>query len=118
MDKEFKKDLDALKDSLKQYLQLQLDMQKLSLIEKLSGFGAYVLKITVVIYFSLLIAGFFLGALAVWFGRTFNNFFAGVLIAGAALLVVAVLLILLRKKIAVNTALSNLSKILLNDEEK
>lgn len=118
MEKELVNDLEELSEPLKEYLQLQLDMEKLSLLEKLSRFGAYLFKVLVVVYFSILIIGFLLGALAVWYGKTFDNYFAGVLIAGAGLLVVAILLILMRKKIALNSALANLSDILMNDQEK
>lgn len=118
MEKEFLNDFEEFGEPLKEYLQLQLELEKLSLLKKLSRFGAYLLKILVVVYFSIIIVGFLLGALAVWFGKTFGNYFAGVLIAGAGLLVVAILLILMRKKIAVNSALANLSEILLNDDEK
>lgn len=118
MDKKFLTDLQEFSVPLKEYLQLQLELEKLSLLNKLSRFGAYLFKILVVVYFSILIIGFLLGALAVWYGKTFDNYFAGVLIAGAGLLVVALLLIILRKKIAVNPALANLSEILINDEEK
>jgi hypothetical protein len=54
----------------------------------------------------------------IWYGKTFGNYFTGVLVAGAGLLVLTVLLIVLKKKIAVNSALANLSEILMNDEEK
>ncbi len=118
MDKELIKDLEEFGEPLKEYVQVQLEMEKLSLLEKLSRFGAYLFKVLIVVYFSILIIGFLLGALAVWFGKTFGNYFTGVLIAGAGLLVVTILLIVLRKKIAVNSALANLSEILMNDEEK
>lgn len=116
--KEIKKDFEEFSTSLKEYLKLQLDIEKLVLTEKLSRFGAYLFKIFIVVYFSVLIAGFVLGAIAVWFGRTFDNYFGGVLIAGACLFVAAVLLILLRKKIVVTSVLLNLSRILMNDDEK
>ncbi len=118
MDKELINDLEEIGEPLKEYLQLQLEMEKLSLLEKLSRFGAYLFKILIVVYLSILIVGFLLGALAVWYGKTFDNYFIGVLIAGAGLLIVTILLIVLRKKIAVNSALANLSEILMNDEEK
>lgn len=118
MHKELNKDLKEFNEAFKEYLRLQLDYEKLTLLERLSQFGAYIFKIFVILYFSILIAGFFLGALTVWYGKTMGNYFHGVLIAGAALIVVAVLLILLRKKIAVRSILLNLSRILLNDERK
>lgn len=118
MRKELRKDIIEFSDSFKEYLRLQLDIEKLSLLEKLSQFGAYLFKIFVVVYFFVLIAGFFLGALAVWYGSTFGNYLGGVLISGVFLFVTAVLLILLRKKIAVTSVLQNLSRILINDEEK
>ncbi len=118
MDKKILKELEDLNVPLKDYLNVQLEMEKLALLEKLSRFGAYLFKIFVVVYFSILIIGFFLGALAVWFGRTTGNYVAGVLIAGAGLLAVTVLLIVMRKRIALNSALANLSDILLNDDEK
>ena len=118
MHKELEKDFNEFSDSFKEYLQLQLDIEKLDLIKKLSQAGAYLFKIIVIIYFSIIITGFLLGALAVWYGKTYDNYFVGVLLAGAALIVVAVLLILLRKKIAVSSVLVNLSRILFNDKEK
>src|SRR5690606_7285376 len=116
MHKELKNDFNRFSDSSKDYINNQLDLEKLALLTKLSQFGSYLFKIFVIIYFCVLIAGFFLGALAVWYGSRVGSYFSGVLIAGAALIVVAVLLILMRKKIAVRSVLRNLSKILLNDE--
>lgn len=117
MQKEFKKDFEDFKSSFEEYLQLQLDLEKLLLLKKLSRLGFYMFKILIVVFFSVLIAGFLLGALAVWFGNTFDDYFGGVLIAGAGLFVVTVLLILMRKKLAVSKAVANLSRILLNDEK-
>lgn len=116
--KGIKNDFDEFSNSLKEYLSLQLDIEKLVLIERLSRFGAYLFKIFVICYFSVLIAGFFLGAIAVWYGRTYDNYFGGILISGACLFVAAVILILLRKKIAVTSIVLNLSRILMNDDEK
>lgn len=118
MDKKILKEFEELNVPLKEYLNVQLELEKLALLKKLSRFGAYFFKVIVIVYFYILIIGFFLGALAVWFGRTFDNYFAGVLIAGAGLLAVTVLLIVMRKRIALNSALANLSDILLNDEKK
>lgn len=118
MQKNIEKEFNDFKEVLKEYLEIQLDLEKLSLLEKLSRFGAYLFKIVIVVYFSIIIVGAFLGALAVWFGNIFNNYFVGVLIAGAGLFILAVILILMRKKIAVNSIVSNFSRIMLNDEEK
>ena len=118
MHKELKKDLKDFNSTFKEYLRVELDSEKLVLLVKLSQFGAYLFKVFIILYLSILIVGFFLGALAVWYGKMTGNYFIGVLIAGAALIVVAVLLILLRKKIAVRSVLLNLSRILLNDERK
>ncbi len=118
MQKNTERDLKEFNDALKEYMQIQLDLEKVSLLEKLSQIGPYLFKIVVVVYFSILIVGFFIGALAVWFGSAFNNYFFGVLIAGAGLVIIAVFLIVMRKKIAVASILSNLSRILLSDGEK
>jgi hypothetical protein len=117
MQKESLEDLIELKDSAKEYFKTVAELEKVHLIEKSSRLGPYLLNIFVTVFFSLLVTCCLLSAIAVWYGKTFGNYFVGVLISGGGLLLLAVILILLRKKLVVNSLVSTLSVILLTDDK-
>jgi hypothetical protein len=117
MQQESFEDLVELKDSAKEYFKTLAELEKAHLIEKSSRMGPYLLKIFVTVFFSVLVICCLLSALAVWYGKTFGNYFVGILISGGGLIVLVIILILLRKKLVINSLISTLSGILLTDDE-
>jgi hypothetical protein len=117
MSKELTKNIGELNGSVKSYMQAKIDLVKLTLLERLSRFTAYLFNVVIIIMFSILILGFAATAFALWYGKTFNNYLEGVLIAGGCLIIAALIFWLFRKKIVTNSVISNFSEILFEEQE-
>jgi hypothetical protein len=118
MSDELKKEFKALSVAVKDYIEALTQIEKVNLLEKLSLFGAYIFRLGVIAFFSLLIMAFFLSALVVWYGRMGNSYLGGVFIAAGVLVLVALAGISFRKQIVTTSVMKHLSKILFNDDEK
>jgi hypothetical protein len=118
MSKNLTKNIGELSDSAKSYVQVKIDLAKLTLLEKVTRVTSYLFSVIVVMLFIFLVFGFGAAAFAVWYGQAFNNYFEGALIAGSGIIVLALLFILLRHKIITNPLVRNFSDILFDDEEE
>jgi hypothetical protein len=105
-------------DAVKDYLHVITEIEKLSVLEKLSRLGAYLFQLVIIAFFSFLITIFLLSSIVVWFGKTTGSYLGGVFIAGGMLFLIAVLAILFRRKIVRASIINNLSEILFSDDEK
>lgn len=117
MSKELTQNLGALNGSVKSYVQTKIDLVKLTFLEKSTRFIASYLSFQIVIMFAILIIGFVAAALAVWYGEAYNNYFEGLLLAGGLLVLLAVIFIILRKRIVTRLVLKNFSDIMYEDEK-
>lgn len=117
MSKDLTKNLGELNGSVKSYVQAKVDLVKLRFLEKITRFTSYLFIFKIVLMFLMLIIGFAATAFAVWYGETYNNYVAGLLIAGGALILLALVLILFRKQIVTTSILRNFSEILFEEEE-
>ena len=118
MSKNLTENIGELGGSAKSYVQVKIDLAKLTLLEKVTRFTSYLFNLIVVMLFFLLVFGFGAAAFAVWYGQTYNNYFEGVLIAGGGLIVMVLLFILLRHRLITNPLVRNFSDILFDDEEE
>lgn len=118
MSKNLTENIGELGGSAKNYVQVKIDLAKLTLLEKVTRFTSYLFSVIVVMLFLLLAFGFGAAAFAVWYGQTYNNYFEGVLIAGGGLILLALLFVLLRHKIITNPLIRNFSDILFDDDEE
>jgi hypothetical protein len=118
MSYEFNKEFSAFSGAVKDYIKALTEIEKVHLLEKLSLFGAYLFRLGVIAFFSLLITAFLLSAVVVWYGRMGNSYLVGVFIAAGVLVLVAVAGIVFRKQIVTNSVMKQLSRILFNDGEK
>jgi uncharacterized membrane protein YdjX (TVP38/TMEM64 family) len=112
------KNIAELSSAVINYLQVKVDLTKLSVLEKTSKFATYFFNLLVVILLSVIILAFGAAAFTVWFGQTYDNYFGGTLIATGSLIVVALIFLLLRKRIIGNSVLRNFSEIMFEEEEK
>lgn len=120
MSKDLTKNLGELNGSVKSYVQAKIDLVKLQFLEKTTRFTSYFFTFLFVLMFIMLIIGFAATAFAVWYGQTYNNYVEGLLIAGGALIILALVFILLRKQIVTTSVLRSFSEILFEefDEKK
>lgn len=118
MSKDLTENIGELSGSTKSYVQAKIDLAKLTLLEKVTRFTSYFFNSIVVMLLSLLGVSFGAAAFVVWYGQTFDDYFVGLLIAGGCLIAVAVIFILLGKKIVTNSVIRNFSEILFEEEGK
>ncbi len=118
MSKELTKNIGELNGAVKSYVQTKIDLLKLSLLEKATRFTSYLFSFVIITMFVILIIGFAAAAFAIWYGQAYQDYVGGVLIAGGALIVVALVFILLRNKIVTNSVIRNFSDVLFDEEEK
>ncbi|MFO8068068.1 MAG: phage holin family protein [Bacteroidales bacterium] len=117
MSKELSQNLGELNASVKKYVKAKIDLAKLSLLEKATRFTSYLFNMLAVMLFAFLIIGFAATSLAVWYGRTYDNYVTGLLIAGGGIILIAIIFYLLRKKIVENSVMKNFSEVLFDDEK-
>ncbi|SHF02256.1 hypothetical protein SAMN05444274_103279 [Mariniphaga anaerophila] len=118
MSKDLTKNLDELNDSVKNYVQVKIDLVKLRFLEKTTKFTAYFFTFLVLLMFSMLIIGFGATAFVVWYGHTYGSYVEGLLIAGGALIVLALVFVLTREQVITKSVLRNFSKILFEENEE
>ena len=118
MSKSLTKSLDELNDSIKSYVQTKFDLFKLSLLDKTTRITSFLFVIFVVLLFSLLIMGFAAATFAVWYGQTYGDYTVGLLLTLGLLVLIAALLIVVRKPIINTFVFKNLSKMLFDDSEE
>lgn len=107
-----------LNHSAKQYLQTKVDLIKISLLEKTTKMTSFLLTSFVLAMVLIWITVFIAAAFAAWYGKTYNNYYEGILIAAGGLFILAIIFILFRKQIITPPLLRNYSEILFEDEDK
>ncbi|MDD4143526.1 MAG: hypothetical protein PHN68_02710 [Prolixibacteraceae bacterium] len=110
--------LGELNGSVKNYVQVKIDLVKLTLLSKLTRLTTFLVNFLIVVLFVFLVIGFGATAFAVWYGQTYNNYFGGLLISGVSLIVLMLIFVLLRRHIITTTLIRNFAEILLEEEEK
>lgn len=119
MSKDLTKNLGELNGSVKSYVQAKIDLVKLTLLSKTTRFTSYLFSFLIVLMFVMLIIGFAATAFIFWYGQTYNgDYFTGLLIAGGALILMALVFILLRKQIVTNSVLKSFSEIIFEEDEE
>ncbi len=116
MSKDLSDNIADLSSSVKGYVQARIDLVKLSLLKKISGFATYLFSVLIIVLFSTLVLAFMAAAFAVWYGETYNNYVDGVLIAAGCLFVIGAVFILLRRRIITSSVIQNFSEIMFDEE--
>ena len=116
MSNNLKKDISNLNDSAKDYLQIKIDLIKVSLLEKSTKLISFLINMWILASILIWILGIAVAAFAVWYGKTYNNYTEGLLIAGGFMVLAAVLFIIFRNKIVTTSVLQQFSKVIFEDE--
>lgn len=108
----------GLSDNLKKYIGLRFEVLKCQVAEALARMAS-ILLIIFVVSLLLFIAVFFLSTAFVdWFAENVGKAYVGALIVAGFYLVVACVLILVRRRIFINPLVSAYSKILIEESDE
>jgi len=103
---------------LQKLAKAKIDLFKLSLIEKSSGFFGFLFSSLFAVLVAGLTVAFGAAAFAVWYQNVYGNLVEGLLIAAGMLLLVAIIFFFIGKRLLVSVVIRNLSDILFDEEEK
>lgn len=109
--------ISGLNDSVKDYIQVRIDLYKLLLLKKTTQSMSFLFGMLIAILMGTIILIFAGAAFTFWYGRTFNNYLNGVLIVIGFFLLATVLILIFRKKILTAVFLKNISEILYEEDE-
>ncbi len=106
-----------LTDSVKEYIKLQIDIAKLTAMEK--GTQIFNLLITMMISFILgaMFLFFLMVGFVIWYGSMYNNYITPILIILGFIVLLTILFIFFRKKIIIPNIIQSLSEILFKDDD-
>ncbi|MCX6251048.1 MAG: phage holin family protein [Bacteroidetes bacterium] len=107
-----------LNGNVKEYVHLRFNLMKLIITEKLASVGTYFI-ITVVFFILFLFVLMFLSlAFILWFREYAGPSWVGALIVAGVYMVIGFIVYLLRNKLFINPLVAQLSKIILEDDDK
>lgn len=118
MNNDLARHLNEFINVLTKYAKAKLDLIKLSVIDKSSGFTSFIFSLLFAVLVATLTVGFGAAAFAVWYGQKFGSFVAGLLIAAGALLILSFVFFLIGRRLLVSIVIKNFSEILFDDDEK
>lgn len=104
--------------AVKKYINARIDLLKLTLLQKITRAGTYMLTFVTVLVslFSILI--FLMFAFSFWYGEKTGSLSTGFLISAGFFAVLMIIIFLLRKVIFSNTIVRIFSHILFSDEDQ
>ncbi|MBQ7489884.1 MAG: phage holin family protein [Bacteroidales bacterium] len=100
---------------IQKYVELQLDMLRLNLVEKLSQIVSYLAVVIVGIFLIMTAFIYFSMAFVHWMQSYFNSMIPGFLILGVFFIILFVVFFMLRKKLFLNPMIKKFSGIFFND---
>jgi hypothetical protein len=107
----------GLNDSAKQYINARLDLYKLLLLKKTTQSMSFLFGLLIAILIATVILIFAGAAFTLWYGKTFDNYYAGALMVIGFFLFLAVMILIFRRKILNRIFLKNISEILYEENE-
>ena len=117
MSKDLTDSIAELNGSVRNYVQVKLDLIKLTLIEKAAKVISLIYVLAVVLFFFLLIIAVGVAAFAVWYGEKFNDYVGGLLIAGGGLILITLLLLVIGRKMLSNSIIRGFAGKMFVDKE-
>ena len=107
-----------LTESVKEYVQLRLDMFKLTLTEKMSRIFTFTIILMIFFILFNFIILFFSVAFILWFREHVGAAHWGAIIVAGFYVLLGILTWILRKQLFVNPVVTQISKILLEEEHE
>lgn len=107
-----------LNEAVKNLVKVKIDLFKLSVLKKLSVFFSHLFSYLIIILFSALILICGAAAFSVWYGTNYGSLTEGFLISAGALIFLAVIFMVFRKRILTNPLLNKFSEALFEDQNE
>ena len=117
MSNKFNDNISELNESVKELVQVKIDLFKLSLLKKLTKFFSHLFSYMVIILFSALILMFGTAAFSIWFGETQGSMVNGFLIGTGFMVLLGIIFIVFRKRILTNSLLNRFSDSLFQEKD-
>lgn len=109
--------IEALKESLERYLNLRVELVKLSVLTKVSKITVFLITSLVMILLGSAFLLFGAAAFVVWFGTTYGNYLLGLLIISGFILILGVLFYILRRPLISSVVIKAFAGILFENDE-
>lgn len=110
--------LNELLSVVQKFAKAKIDLLKLSLIDKSSGFTSFIFSLLFAVLVAAMTVGFCAAAFAVWYGQQFGSYVGGLLIAAGSLLVLSFVFFLIGRRLLVSIVIKNFADILFDDDDK
>lgn len=104
--------------AIKSYVNTRIDLLKLTLLQKITRAGTFILTFVSVLVSLFSVFIFLMFAFSFWYGQKTGNLAQGFLISAGIFLVILILIYLLRRMIFSNTLVRIFSHILFSDEDQ
>ncbi len=104
--------------AVKSYINARIDLLKLTLLQKITKAGTFMLTFVSVLVSLFSVMIFLMFAFSFWYGQKTGNLAQGFLISAGIFLILLVLIYLLRRVIFSNTLVKIFSNILFSDEDQ
>lgn len=108
--------LSELGKTIQEYVQLRLDLTKLTALEKMTRISVFLISLLVMILLVSLFFIFFAAAFVVWYGDKFQDYLTGLFIVSSVVVVLGLLFYIFRRALVTTPIIKNLSEILFEDE--
>jgi hypothetical protein len=116
--RKFTENLSDLSENVRTYVRLRVDLLKLVITEKMSYFGSFVMVAIIFFILFLFILMFLSLAFILWYGNNAGPAWAGALIVTGVYIIIAILAYLLRRKLFINPLVSEISRILMEENDE
>ena len=103
--------------SIKDYLNIQLDLVKLSMVEKMVKISIFSISLLLVILASCIFFIFAAAAFVIWYGSTYNDYLTGVFIVMGAIVLITLLFYAFRRIVVESFFIKKFASILLQVDE-
>ena len=118
MSKDLKKDLSELSDSVKDYLQIKVDLLTLTFLEKTTKMASFLIGLQIFVWFVFIIFILAIAAFLTWYSQTYHNLLNGIYIAGGFVVAVGLIFVLISKHFMSTILVRNFSKIIFEEDEE
>ncbi len=110
--------ISELNDVIKSFIEARLDIWKLTLLQKVTRLGTYLLSTIIIAIIILLVIVLLTFAFTQWYSITYGTLSEAYLIAAGFYIVLAVVVYFLRKSLFSNMMVRNIASIIFSDEDE
>lgn len=108
--------LNDLSQSVQDYLQVHVDLIKLTLVEKMTKISVFVVSSIVFILLGMIFFLFASAAFVVWYGNQYQDYLTGLFFIIGLVVLLGIIFILLRNSVITSSIIKKLSSILFEED--